>query len=198
MAASYPYYLLADSPEGQQKEARDHRQDAAVYKTEDDIRKGFVYKRVPHVTLKSIANNPDIKEGMTRQEIDAAIVRHADTELLFDKPYEDKKRIRVTGPFTVESLSPHRVCRQTTNGRDGERRGAARRARRRVRDDDPRQPAQGRRAEHRQERAARVRPARPVRRHVDPGDRRVHRRDGKAQRVAVSIGPEHGTVGPSR
>ena len=74
-----------------------------------DIRKGFVYKRVPHVTLKSIANNPDIKEGMTRAEIDAAIRRHAETETLYDQPYEDKSRIRVSGPFTVESLSPDRI-----------------------------------------------------------------------------------------
>jgi hypothetical protein len=74
-----------------------------------DIRKGFVYKRVPHVTLKSIANNPDIQEGMTREAIDAAIARHAETETLYDQPYEDKKRVRVSGPFTVESLSPHRT-----------------------------------------------------------------------------------------
>ena len=46
---------------------------------------------------------------MSRAEIDAAIRRHADTELLYDQPYEDPSRIRVTGPFTVESLSPHRV-----------------------------------------------------------------------------------------
>ncbi|HEX4792859.1 MAG TPA: hypothetical protein VH370_03650 [Humisphaera sp.] len=64
---------------------------------------------MPHVTLKSIANNPDIKEGMTRAEIDKAILRHAETETLYDKPYEDNKRLRVTGPFTVESLSPHRT-----------------------------------------------------------------------------------------
>ncbi len=82
---------------------------AASRRPAGDIRRGFVYKRVPHVTLKSIANNPDIHEGMTREEIDTAIARHADTELLFDQPYEDRKRIRVTGPFTVESLSPHRV-----------------------------------------------------------------------------------------
>ena len=63
---------------------------------------------MPHVTLKSIANNPDIKEGMSRKEIDAAIARHAETETLYDQPYEDNKRVRVTGPFTVESLSPHR------------------------------------------------------------------------------------------
>jgi len=79
------------------------------HKTDGDIRQGFVYKRVPHVTLKSIANNPDIKEGMTRQQIDAAIARHADTETLYDQPYEDKKTVRVSGPFTVESLSPHRT-----------------------------------------------------------------------------------------
>ena len=45
---------------------------------------------MPHVTLKSIANNPDIKEGMTREAIDAAIAKHADVETLFDQPYEDK------------------------------------------------------------------------------------------------------------
>jgi hypothetical protein len=61
------------------------------------------------VTLKSIAQNPEIREGMTRAEIDAAIARNADTEILFDRPYVDPKVVRVAGPFTVESLSPHRV-----------------------------------------------------------------------------------------
>ena len=109
MAAKYPYYLLADSPEGITKEAELTGQVPPPHKTEGDIRKGFVYKRVPHVTLKSIANNPDIKEGMTRAQIDAAIARHAETETLYDQPYEDNKTIRVSGPFTVESLSPHRT-----------------------------------------------------------------------------------------
>ena len=68
-----------------------------------------MYNRVQHITLKSIANNPDIKEGMARDEIDAAIKRHADFELLYDKPFEDAKKVRVAGPFTVESLSPHRT-----------------------------------------------------------------------------------------
>ena len=49
-----------------------------------------------------------LRQGRQR-EIDASIARHADTELLYDQPYEDNKRIRVAGPFTVESLSPHRV-----------------------------------------------------------------------------------------
>jgi len=133
MAAKFPYYLLADSPEGERKllecgglpplsvaaTSRGDSQTAdksAVEKAgassrtpNNDIKKGFVYKRVPHVTLKSIANNPDIKEGMSRTEIDAAIARHADTELLYDQPYEDPRKIRVTGPFTVESLSPYRL-----------------------------------------------------------------------------------------
>ena len=109
MAAKFPYYLLADSPGGLKKEAELTGQSAPNYPTARDIRKGFVYKRVPHVTLKSIANNPDIREGMTRAEIDAAIRRHSETETLYDQPYEDKNRIRVSGPFTVESLSPDRI-----------------------------------------------------------------------------------------
>ncbi len=108
MSAKLPYYLLADSPEGVKKETEITGRVPPAYATSCDIRKGFVYKRVPHVTLKSIANNPDIKEGMTRKEIGETIARHADTETLYDQPYEDNKRIRVTGPFTVESLSPHR------------------------------------------------------------------------------------------
>jgi adenine-specific DNA-methyltransferase len=162
MSAKYPYYLLADSPEGIQKEGEITKQLPQTQpKTENDIRKGFVYKRVPHVTLKAIANNPEIdtihvkwqsqleairtelnqllkqsweeweipreteakwsekaKELLAKwwqirqkrqQEIDESIARNADTELLYDQPYEDNKRIRVTGPFTVESLSPHRI-----------------------------------------------------------------------------------------
>lgn len=108
MAAKYPYYLMADTPAGQRKEA-ELTGAAAFGSTEGDIRKGFVYERVPHVTLKSIAQNPEIREGMTRAEIDAAIARNADTEILFDRPYIDPKVVRVAGPFTVESLSPHRV-----------------------------------------------------------------------------------------
>jgi adenine-specific DNA-methyltransferase len=120
MAAKFPYYILSDSPEGISKEAELTGKIPSTQKTENDIKKGFVYKRVPHITLKSIANNPDIKEGMGREEIDAAIARHADTEMLYDQPYEDNKRIRVSGPFTVESLSPHRVLSEEKSvGADG-------------------------------------------------------------------------------
>ncbi|MBA4160383.1 MAG: site-specific DNA-methyltransferase, partial [Gemmatimonadetes bacterium] len=84
MTAVFDYYELAHPQEG--------------------VGSGFKYKTVPHVTLKSIANNPDIKEGMTREQIDAAIARHAPQETLYDQPFVDRKRTRVSGPFTVEAV----------------------------------------------------------------------------------------------
>ncbi|WP_255564672.1 DNA methyltransferase [Candidatus Mycobacterium methanotrophicum] len=108
MGAKYPCYLLADTAEGHAKEQSLTAQTLPRQEFTGDLRHGFVYERVQHITLKSIANNPDIKEGMSSEEIDAAIKRHAEFELLYDKPFEDNKKVRVTGPFTVESLSPHR------------------------------------------------------------------------------------------
>ena len=78
-----------------------------------------MYERVQHITLKSIANNPDLKDGMSREEVDEATRRHADYELLYDKPYEDTKKVRVAGPFTVESLSPHRSLAFAGSAVDG-------------------------------------------------------------------------------
>jgi adenine-specific DNA-methyltransferase len=60
MGARYPYYLLADSPEGQRKEAEVTRAPPRETPTHNDIRQGFVCERVPHITLKSIANNAEI------------------------------------------------------------------------------------------------------------------------------------------
>ncbi|MFH8489235.1 site-specific DNA-methyltransferase [Streptomyces longisporoflavus] len=108
MGAKYPAYLLADSPEGKAKEAEISHQPVDRSPSKHDIRRGFVYGRVPHITLKSIANNPDIKKGITREQIDKAIKKHAEFETLYDRPYENKKAVRVAGVFTVESLSPHR------------------------------------------------------------------------------------------
>ena len=162
MGARYPYYLLADSRDGQFKEAalvRKAPSEASTYN--NDIRQGFVYERVPHITLRSIANNAEIdviwerfqetleplrqelndaldasyeeweiprdidnawseevsrihtdwwEQRIARQRaIDASIAAKADYEFLYDKPYEDNKKVRVAGPFTVESLSPHRL-----------------------------------------------------------------------------------------
>ena len=209
MGARYPYYLLADSRDGQVKEGEISRKAPSEAPTYNDIRQGFVYERVPHITLKSIANNAEIdviwdrfqerleplreelnaaldqeweeweipreagdpwpeaatrawgkvqaartdgekssalrelnraldreyaledvpaqprdpwapeasdlhslwwEERIARQkEIDASIAAKADYEYLYDKPYEDNRKVRVAGPFTVESLSPHRL-----------------------------------------------------------------------------------------
>jgi very-short-patch-repair endonuclease len=162
MSAQFDYYLLADSEEGITKEAEIRAEVPPVNPTVNhDIRKGFVYKRVPHITLKAIANNEEIdviydkwqeklepiraelnkllgkkweeweiprepdktfndqaKKLLEKwwdyrikreQEIDDSIAKNADYETLYDQPYIDNKRIRVTGRFTVESLSPHRV-----------------------------------------------------------------------------------------
>jgi len=84
MTALYDYYELAHPDEG--------------------VGSGFKYKTVPHVTLKSIANNPEIKEGMSREAIDAAIAKYADQETLYDQPFVDKSKARVSGPFTVEAV----------------------------------------------------------------------------------------------
>ncbi|MCC7510010.1 MAG: site-specific DNA-methyltransferase [Planctomycetes bacterium] len=65
---------------------------------------GFEYETVQHVMLGAIANNPEIKPGMTREQIDAAIARHAEQETLYDQPKVDKTKVRVTGPFTVEAV----------------------------------------------------------------------------------------------
>ena len=68
------------------------------------IQGGLVYKTVPHISLKSIAYNTALKEGMSRQEIEATIRQYADQEILFDQPVVDKYCQRITGPFSVESL----------------------------------------------------------------------------------------------
>jgi len=68
MTARFPFYLL-------------HDQETC------DLRQGFQYKKIPHITLGSIANDEAPAE-----------------ETLYDQPLEDKKRLRIAGPFTVETL----------------------------------------------------------------------------------------------
>ena len=180
MGARYPFYLLADSREGQIKEAEVTRTAPSTQPVQGNIRHGFVYERVPHITLKSIANNAEIdviwdkwqatleplreklnatlqtnwqeweiprelpgsaadaapenikndscsrtpdkrQEAKTllndwwqariarQKEMDASIAAKAEFEYLYDKPYANNKAVRVAGPFTVESLSPHRM-----------------------------------------------------------------------------------------
>ena len=161
MGARYPYYLLADSQEGQLKQAEIERRAASESPTYGNVRQGLIYERVPHITLGAIASNAEIdviwedaqkdleplREELNRvlgvsweeweipreteeswpeeaislhsewwerriarqKKIDASIAANADYEYLYDKPFEDRGKVRVAGPFTVESISPHRV-----------------------------------------------------------------------------------------
>jgi adenine-specific DNA-methyltransferase len=119
MGSRFPYYVLADSTDGRSKESSLSSTPLPEAEVTENIRHGFVYERVQHVTLKAIANSPDIRQGMTPDEIDAAIRHNADFELLYDKPYENDRKIRVAGPFTVESLSPHRALAFAGSAVDG-------------------------------------------------------------------------------
>ena len=168
MGARYPYYILADSKDGQLKEAELSRRAPSEMPTYGNVRQGFVYERVPHITLRDIANNAEIdviheehqekleplREELNRaletaweeweiprevdeewdedaqtlhrqwweqriarqREIDASIAARAEYEYLYDKPHEDRSKVRVAGPFTVESISPHRVLGVDENG----------------------------------------------------------------------------------
>ena len=199
LGARFPYYLLADSDEGRAKESELSAQPLPPAAPTGDIRHGFVYERVPHIMLKSIANNPDIVEGMSREEIDAAIKRHADFEVLYDKPYEDRKKVRVTGPFTVESLSPHRSLAFAPAAEPGSEKSAA---------IDP----DGRTFEQtvlENLRAAGVQNGRRAERltfdvvesyagsHIQAVGIREDAPEGAPKRVGISIGPQYGTVSPS-
>lgn len=197
MGARLPYYLLADSPEGRAREQQLTGQQQPTAPTSSDVRKGFVYERVPHVTLKSIANNPDIREGMSREQIDAAITRHAETELLYDRPYEDKKRVRVAGPFTVESLSPHRAVafetQRPAGEEDAQRDAAASPYEKTILDNLLKAGVQnGRTAERlRFERLTAY-----AGKLVQAEGVRADGAEGTPQRIAVSLGPQYGTVTP--
>jgi adenine-specific DNA-methyltransferase len=197
MAAKYQYYLLADSPEGLKKEAELTGKIPPDYKTANDVRKGFVYKRVNQITSGAIANNPDIKPGMSREETDRVIQRHAEAELLSDNPYDDSKRVRVAGPFTVESLSPHRVLSTDEQRPESEQEAA----RDRASDFVPMILDNLRRAGVQNT----VKKERLVFNKLEAyAGRWIHATgeytdaEGKPRRAAVSIGPEHGTVGPQQ
>ena len=170
MGARYRYYLLTDSGDGQRKQAEIEGRAPTAVETYHNVRQGFVYERVPHITLRDIANNAEIdviweeceqrigplrerlsaalgerealeeweipreppddwsakaaelhgefwRERLARQQaIDASIARNAEFEYLYDKPYEDAGKVRVAGPFTVESVSPHRMLEVDEHG----------------------------------------------------------------------------------
>ncbi len=198
MASKFPYYLLADSPEGLKKEAELTGQEPPPYSTACDIRKGFSYKRVPHIMLKSIANNPEIREGMSRQELDAAIARHAESETLYDQPYEDKGRVRVSGPFTVESLSPDRIVSTEDERPESERIGQTQPGRADFATmilDNLRKAGVQNTFKNERLTFDRLEPHAGSWIHAT-GE--YTNGDGKTRRVAVTIGPEYGTVTPQQ
>jgi len=120
MTGRYPYYRLTDPSEGVSNRAELDNPSEGLERQTRDVSRGFVYQRVPHVTLKSIANNPEVRDGLSRDEMDAAITRHAESELLYDRPQVDPRVIRVTGPFTLESISPHRMSPAVSAGGESE------------------------------------------------------------------------------
>jgi adenine-specific DNA-methyltransferase len=211
MGGKFPHYLLADSPDGRKKETELSGSPLPPAETGGDIRQGFVYERVQHITLKSIANNPDIKEGMSREEIAEAIRRHADFELLYDRPYEDKRKVRVSGPFTVESLSPHRSLAFAGSAVDAAGAGdadAGLPASDESLGDDGRGDAQFEQTILDNLRSAGVQTGKKEGRleletlepYASPHIQAIGERAGadgdSPKRVAITIGPQYGTVGP--
>jgi adenine-specific DNA-methyltransferase len=211
MGAKFPFYLLADSPEGRETEGKLGATSLPPAETGGDIRHGFVYERVQHITLKSIANNPDIEDGMSREEINAAIRRHADFELLYDKPSEDKQKVRVSGPFTVESLSPHRSLAfagsavDTAGARNAD---TPRPLREEPLGDGARGDAQFEQTILDNLRTAGIQTGEKDKRlaldtlepfaatHIQAIGERKDADDDAPKRVGISIGPQYGTVGP--
>lgn len=200
MGAKFPFYFLADSADGRSKEEELTGEPLPQAEPTGDIKRGFVYERVRHVTLKSIANNPDLVEGMTREEVDAAIERHVDHEQLVDRPYEDKRKVRVAGPFTVESLSPHRSLAFASDGNGSQ-----------PRSEESAQEAPGASFEQtiiENLRKAGIQNGRRQERlnfdllepHAGVFIQAVGTHEGGGDapsRVGVAIGPEYGTVGPA-
>jgi len=252
MTSRFPYYILSDSQEGIKKEAEITGLVPPPYETGHDIKKGFVYKRVPHITLKAIANNEEIdviharwqeklepihkeinkllkkkyqeweipcepekgwpKEAkdllkkwwdfrlQRQKQIDDNISRNADTELLYDQPYVDNKRVRVTGPFTVESLSPHRtisvkkkkqLAEVPQEGWTMKIVGAGQFGN--IIIENLKKAGVQNTIKNERLKFDRLEPFAGLWIHAE-GE--YTEKDGTSRRVAISIGPEHGTVGP--
>jgi len=197
MSARFPSYLLQDSTEGKRKEEELIGVVQDRTNITNDIRKGFVYRRIPHVTLKSIANNLYIESGMSRADISRAILRGSDSEILFDQAYDEPSKVRVCGPFSVESLSPHRVL--STQDRDMN--GTVSEQEAKEQQDFVSMILENLRSAGIQNtkgseriKFVRIEPfagnwINAIGHYVDS--------TGKDVRVGISIGPEHGTVGPA-
>ena len=195
MSSRFPYYILADSPEGRTKELELTGIEPVPVANGHDIRKGFVYRRAPHITLKAIASNPDIVEGMSIADVNAAIAKRAESELLLDQPYADDRKVRVAGPFTVEALSPHRALSGDVPAPRSESAGAvdaSQQSFEKMLLENLQQAGvqNGRKAERFEFSSVEVLPGKYLMAEAFPVESTAVR-----QRVAVSIGPRNGTVG---
>jgi len=190
LSAKYPYYVLEDSPKGRELTGQPlSREDEARF----DVRKGFVYKKVPHITLGSIAQNEKIVPGLSKKQIDAIIKESAEFEELVDQPIVSDSIVRVSGPFTVESLTPHRsldfaVAERAGDGPKGQVDGVE--FDRMILDNIQAAGIQNGRRKERIEFSV-----------LEPFAGQYiqavgTRRDAGRQQVAIAIGPQYGTVSP--
>ena len=118
MGARYPYYLLADSRNGQEKEAEVSGNAPSSQSVHGSIRQGFVYERVPHITLKSIANNAEIDVIWERWQEKLEPLRIALNKALTKKweeweiPREAEKSWPDTAKKSHADWWPARIARQ--------------------------------------------------------------------------------------
>jgi adenine-specific DNA-methyltransferase len=190
VAARYPYYLLSDSDAGaaKEREISGHETPPATHTC--DVRQGFVYQRVPHVMLSTIARSDKIVSGMSQETIDRLILTEAEQEVLVDQPYEDPNKVRVSGRFTVESLSPHRSLDESSTSAANDEEPFVATILENLRTSGVQNTFRGERLTFDS---------------LEPyaGDGILHAHgvitdaSGEVRTVAVMIGPEHGTVGPN-
>lgn len=113
MGARYPFYLLTDSREGQLKESEVTRMAPSTKPVHGDIRHGFVYERVPHITLKSIANNAEIDVIWDKWQTTLEPLRNSLNKILGrNKPWEEWEIPRDAGdPWKPEAAAIHAKLR---------------------------------------------------------------------------------------
>ena len=189
-SARLPYFLLADSRQGHEKEVELSGK-SPLETPREDVRKGFVYRRAPHITLESIAKNSELEAAMSNEDLEEAIRRRADQELLLDQPSEDERKVRVCGPFTVESLSPHRILSEEEEPAAESVPASARSYEQTILDNLAKAGVQNQ-----------VKSQRLTFENLEPyaGSAWINARgdftdeNGQTRRVGISLGPEYGTV----
>jgi len=185
MTSKFPYFYLADSADGHAIESSMAGGNPVLQSFRGDVRKGFVCQRIPHITLKSIANNALLDNEYDQAKAKQIVEKFAEYEILLDQPIEDKNKVRVAGPFTVETLSPHRSLNVEESNRSTD---FVERIIEHLKRSGVQNTYKGERLVF-------------DRLELYPGEwlngeGEYTNAEGKSKRVAVVIGPEHGTVSP--